>query len=101
MLIGSLCGRQNMTLYCHPSPFQAELSAMLCRYGTVSADAAHVRRLQCALSQRDGEIQMLTGRLQKAEKQQVCVLNPFLSPFHTPGGPQLLVYGYGHDCVCP
>ena len=45
------------------------MSALLCRHGTVSADAAHVQRLQRTLRQRESDLHSMTDKINKLEKQ--------------------------------
>ena len=39
----------------------------------VSADAAHVQRLERALQQRDSELKLLNTKLDKMKREPVCV----------------------------
>ena len=48
------------------------MCALLSRHGMVSADAAHVQRLERALQQRDSELKLLNTKLDKM-KREVCV----------------------------
>ena len=47
------------------------MSALLSRHGMVSADAAHVQRLQRALQQRTSELQLLNSKLEKMKRDKV------------------------------
>ena len=48
------------------------------RHGMVSADAAHVQRLQRALQQRNSELQLLNNKLEKIKRDTVNL--PALCP---------------------
>lgn len=54
---------------------KVEMSALLCRHGTVSADAAHVQRLQRTLRQRESDLHSMTDKINKLEKQRGVVIN--------------------------
>ena len=49
------------------------MCALLSRHGMVSADAAHVQRLERALQQRDSELKLLNTKLDKMKREPVCV----------------------------
>ena len=57
-------------LLCLPPPLlKAEMSALLCRHSTFSADLAHADRLQANLRQRDSEIMRLNDKIRKLGKE--------------------------------
>ena len=47
------------------------MSSLLCQFGVVGADAAHIRRLEVALRQAQTEKESILTKLHKLEKQQV------------------------------
>ena len=49
------------------------MCALLSRHGMVSADAAHVQRLERALQQRDSELKLLNTKLDKMKREPVSV----------------------------
>ena len=48
------------------------MCALLSRHGMVSADAAHVQRLERALQPRDSELKLLNTKLDKMKREPVC-----------------------------
>ena len=48
------------------------MCALLSRHGMVSADAAHVQRLERTLQQRDSELKLLNTKLDKMKREPVC-----------------------------
>ena len=52
-------------------PLQAEMYVLLSRHTRVSADMAHMQRLQSTLQQKESELQLLNNKMAKMKRETV------------------------------